>query len=156
MRTWAICSHPLNNVYMLVVDLNNPQLLFLRSEWRFHTLSSGPLTRVTEMYQCFMDVESLLVFWKHIQFSSVAQSCPTLCNPMNRSTPGLPVDHQLPEFTQTHIHQVSDALILEPKKIKSVTVSVVSQSICYEVMGLNAMIFILWMLSFKPAFHSPL
>ena len=110
MRTWAICSHPLNNVYMLVVDLNNPQLLFLRSEWRFHTLSSGPLTRVTEMYQCFMDVESLLVFWKHIQFSSVAQSCPTLCNPMNRSTPGLPVHHQLPEFTQTHVHRVGDAI----------------------------------------------
>ena len=38
------------------------------------------------------------------QFSSVAQSCPTLCNPMNRSTPGLPVHHQLPEFTQTHAH----------------------------------------------------
>ena len=39
-----------------------------------------------------------------IQFSSVAQSCPTLCNPMNCSTPGLPVHHQLPEFTQTHVH----------------------------------------------------
>ena len=38
------------------------------------------------------------------QFSSVAQSCPTLCDPMNRSTPGLPVHHQLPEFTQTHVH----------------------------------------------------
>ena len=38
------------------------------------------------------------------QFSSVAQSCPTLCDPMNRSTPGLLVHHQLPEFTQTHIH----------------------------------------------------
>ena len=45
-----------------------------------------------------------------VQFSSVAQSCPTLCNPMNRSTPGLPVQHQLPEFTQTHIHRVSDAI----------------------------------------------
>ena len=45
-----------------------------------------------------------------VQFSSVAQSCPTLCHPMNRSTPGLPVHHQLPEFTQTHIHRVSDAL----------------------------------------------
>ena len=45
-----------------------------------------------------------------VQFSSVAQSCPTLCNPMNRSMPGLPVYHQLPEFTQTHIHQVRDAI----------------------------------------------
>ena len=45
-----------------------------------------------------------------IQFSSVAQSCPTLCDPMNHSTPGLPVHHQLPEFTQTHVHQVGDAI----------------------------------------------
>ena len=44
-----------------------------------------------------------------IQFSSVAQSCPTLCNPMNHSTPGLPVHHQLPEFTQTHVYLVGDA-----------------------------------------------
>ena len=42
---------------------------------------------------------------KSFQFSSVTQSCPTLCNPMNRSTPGLPVHHKLPEFTQTHVHQ---------------------------------------------------
>ena len=39
-----------------------------------------------------------------VQFSSVAQSCPTLCDPMNHSTPGLPVHHQLPEATQTHVH----------------------------------------------------
>ena len=45
-----------------------------------------------------------------VQFSSVDQSCPTLCDPMNRSTPGLPVHHQLPEFTQTHVHRVSDAI----------------------------------------------
>ena len=45
-----------------------------------------------------------------IQFSSVAQSCPTLCDPMNCSTPGLPVYHQLPEFTQTYIHWVGDAI----------------------------------------------
>ena len=44
------------------------------------------------------------------QFSSVAQSCLTLCNPMNCSTPGLPVHHQLPEFTQTHVHGVGDAI----------------------------------------------
>ena len=43
-------------------------------------------------------------------FSSVAQSCPTLCDPMNRSTPGLPVHHQLRESTQTHVHRVSDAI----------------------------------------------
>ena len=45
-----------------------------------------------------------------VQSSSVAQSCPTLCDPMNHSTPGLPVHHQLPEFTQTHVHRVGDAI----------------------------------------------
>ena len=56
------------------------------------------------------------VFWLlnklnlNIQFSSVAQSCWTLCDPMNRSMPGLPDNHQLPEFTQTHVHRVSDAI----------------------------------------------
>ena len=45
-----------------------------------------------------------------VQFSSLAQSCPTLCDPMNRSTPGLPVHHQLLEFTQTHVHRVADAI----------------------------------------------
>ena len=44
------------------------------------------------------------------QIRSVAQSCLTFCNPMNHSTPGLPVHHQLPEFTQTHVHRVSDAI----------------------------------------------
>ena len=44
------------------------------------------------------------------QIISVAQSCLTLCDPMNRSTPGLPVHHQLPKFTQTHVHRVSDAI----------------------------------------------
>ena len=50
--------------------------------------------------------------WISVQFCSVAQSCPTLCDPMNCSTPGLPVHHQLLEFTQTHVHRVSDAIQL--------------------------------------------
>ena len=45
-----------------------------------------------------------------VQFSSVTQSCLTLCDPMNRSTPGLPVHHHLPEFTQAHVHRVSDVI----------------------------------------------
>ena len=49
-------------------------------------------------------------YLKEIQFSSVAQSCRTLCNPMNCNTPSLPVHHQLPEFTQTPVHRVSDAI----------------------------------------------
>ena len=51
-----------------------------------------------------------MVVISSVQFSSVAQLCPTLCDPMNRSTPGLPVYHQLLEFTQTHVHRVSDAI----------------------------------------------
>ena len=47
-----------------------------------------------------------------VQFSSVAQSCPTVCDPMNHRTPGLPVNHQLPEFTQTHVHRVGDDMQL--------------------------------------------
>ena len=50
------------------------------------------------------------VLLRDIQFSSVAQLCPTLCDPMDCSTPGLPVHHQLPEFTQTHVHWVGDAI----------------------------------------------
>ena len=52
----------------------------------------------------------LVLYVCSVQFSSVAQSCPTLCDPMNRSTPGLPVHHQIPEFTQTHVHRVGDAI----------------------------------------------
>ena len=55
-------------------------------------------------------LESNPTHTKEAQFSSVAQSCPTLCDPMNCSMPGLPAHHQLPECTQTHVHQVSDAI----------------------------------------------
>ena len=58
---------------------------------------------------CFV-LEKFLQIYLLIQFSSVAQSCPTICDPVNHSTPGLPVQHQLPEFTQTHIHRVGDAI----------------------------------------------
>ena len=51
-----------------------------------------------------------LTYMQSQSVSTVAQSCPTLCDPMNCSTPGLPVHHQLPEFTQTHVHRVSDAI----------------------------------------------
>ena len=64
--------------------------------------------------ECTNSARSYGIIWKSIpmvQFSSVAQSCPTLCNPMNCSTPGLPVHHQLLEFTQTHVRWVSDPTI---------------------------------------------
>ena len=50
------------------------------------------------------------LYFSSVQFSSVTQSYLTLCDPVNCSIPGLPVHHQLPEFTQTHVHRVSDAI----------------------------------------------
>ena len=50
------------------------------------------------------------IYVQHTQFSSVAQLCPALCNPMDCSTPGFPVHHHLPEIAQTHVHQVGDAI----------------------------------------------
>ena len=58
----------------------------------------------------YMDRHFNLPWWISVQFSSVAQSCLTLFEPMNHSTPGLPVHHQLPEYTQTHVHWVSDVI----------------------------------------------
>ena len=74
------------------------------SIWKFtvHVLLKPGL----ENFEHYMKPIRLINF----VLSSVAQSCPTLCNPMNRSTPGLPVHHQLPEFTQTHVHRVIDAI----------------------------------------------
>ena len=91
---------------------------------------SSTLHMVIYMFQCYFLISShprllphspkvcslhlclfcCLTYRVIIQFSSVAQLRPTLCDSMNRSTPGLPVHHQLPEFTQTHVHQVSDAI----------------------------------------------
>ena len=52
----------------------------------------------------------MVLTYTSVQFSSVTQLCPTLCSPMNHSMPRLPVHHQLPEFTQTHVHRVDDAI----------------------------------------------
>ena len=70
-----------------------------------HSKKTGSEPQLCHLWFC-------LYLLKHVisQFSSVAQSCPTLCDPMNCSTPGLPVHHQLPEFTQTHVHWVGDAI----------------------------------------------
>ena len=81
------------------------------------TFSVPPPSEVTghRMTVCFRDFTSPLKFTSavgvsSVQFSSVAQLYPTLCDPMNRSIPGLPVHRQLPEFTQTHAHRVGDAI----------------------------------------------
>ena len=54
--------------------------------------------------------DDMILYISSVQISSVTQPCPTLCNLMNRSTPGLLVHHQLKDFTQTHVHRVSDAI----------------------------------------------
>ena len=83
-------------------ELQFPLLLLLLGDHSVSHPSLFPLPLVS----FFPDIS---LSHKH-QIRSVAQSCPTFCDPMNRSTPGLPVHHQLSEFTQTHVHQVSDAI----------------------------------------------
>ena len=66
--------------------------------------------RENTLVHSFQSLKGLSEILRTVQFNSVTQLCPTLCDPMNRSTPGLPVHHQFPEFTQTHVHQVSDVI----------------------------------------------
>ena len=75
----------------------------------FYMISSKTLPSSSQLCYnpCILDWH-ITLFYNQIR--SVAQSCPTLCNPMNRSMPGLPVHHQLLEFTETHVHWVSDAI----------------------------------------------
>jgi len=93
---------------------------WIKKMWYIHTEKYYSALKENEMMSfvaTWMDLEIIIlsaVRQRQIpcityQIRSVAQSCPTLCDPMNRSTPGLPV-HQLPEFTQTHVHRVSDAI----------------------------------------------
>ena len=81
-------------------------LLAFKKAIDFYRLKTGHLTEIrygtSFCHNCLTCLDSV--------FSSVAHSCPTLCDPMNHSTPGLPVHHQLPEFTQTHVHWVGDAI----------------------------------------------
>ena len=98
---------------------SSPQ--FLLRSWGSHevhtpeqTFSQGSLRKYQmsgTVSATVFPVGSLAAFrGRSVQFSSVAQSCPTLCDSMNRSTPGLPVHHQLPEFTQTQVHWGGDAI----------------------------------------------
>ena len=76
-----------------------------RSERKKRACTQG-LSALLSPLRVFLKVRLIPIYnlFSSVQFSSVTQSCLTLCNPMNRSTPGLPVHHQLLEFTQTHIH----------------------------------------------------
>ena len=80
-------------------------------EERWDTGWKLPVIRHKEMQWNHTELDYTVKAWFiEYQFSLVTQSCPTLCDPMDYSTPGLPVHHQLPEFTQTHFHLVGDAI----------------------------------------------
>ena len=108
-----ILCHPLlllPSIFPSIRVFSNESTLHIRwpKYWSF-SFSISPSNEYSGLISFRMDWLDLLVHCS-VQFSSVAQSCPTLCDPMNRSTPGLPVHHQLPEFTQTRVHRVSDAI----------------------------------------------
>ena len=105
-----------------VVDVtgNGSKVQFCKEQycigtWNVRSMNQGKLEVVKEEMarmntNILGNIELQRTGISSVQFSSVAQSCPILCDPMNCSMPGLPVHHQLPEFTQTHVHRVSDAI----------------------------------------------
>ena len=115
---------PLVTLYMIPCSQVPPSLSFLilslvvskvmSSSWSF-CLTNPTKNKMPGDYLAQLQIrkrlrKTNLKYVCTVQFSSVAQSCPTLCVPMNRSTPGLPVHHQLPESTQTQVHWVGDAI----------------------------------------------
>ena len=93
--------------------LRPPSPLTLHAQWSFFLLvkqRQNFLKRWKFLHGRGGDLKVGAGIPEEVQFSSVAQSCPTPCDPMNHSTPGLPVHHHLPEFTQTHVHRVRDAI----------------------------------------------
>ena len=103
--------HDPDNHHAVITHLE-PDILECEVKWALGSITmnkaSGGDGIPVELIQILKD-DAVRVLHS-VQFSSVTQSCPTLCDPMNHSTPGLPVHHQLPEFTQTHVQRVSDAI----------------------------------------------
>ena len=95
-----------------VITHLEPDILECEVKWALGSIitnkASGGDGIPVELFQNLKD-DAVRVLHS-VQFSSVTQSCPTLCDPMNHSTPGLPIHHHLPEFTETHVHRVSDAI----------------------------------------------
>ena len=81
-------------------------MTYVTGSQKLSSILSSKLSPGSQRTLCHIESQTA----SSVQFSSVAQSCPTLCDPMNHSTPGLPVHLQLPEFTQTHVHRASDAI----------------------------------------------
>ena len=99
LSRFVIAFFPRSN-HLLISWLQSPSLVILKPKKRKSVTTS---TFSPSVCHEVLGLDAMI-------FSSVAQSCLTLCNPKNRSTPGLPVNHQLPEFTQTHVHQIRDAI----------------------------------------------
>ena len=102
-------------LHMIDSVINSCELLYTLMIHPFYTTGDTEVTDASVAVSSFVSA-SLFILYPFfllpsiVQFSSVTQSCATLCDPMNRSMPGLPVHHQLPEFTQTHVHRVGDAI----------------------------------------------
>ena len=94
--------------YLLLI-YQNIQRIHTTQHWQKYWLFANALWKAMNLKRCTRGQLTLFCL-SSVQFSSVAQSCPTLCDPMNCSTPGLPVHHQIPEITQTHVHRVGDAI----------------------------------------------
>ena len=103
-------------IYLLIPHLHYLSSYQLPHETGLFLATDEPILTHYNHPKSIIYQDSLLVLYvlsvqfSSVQFSSVAQSCPTLCDPINRSTPGLPVHYQLPEFAQTHAHWVRDAI----------------------------------------------
>ena len=106
-----VCVWPRRRERQFFQKLNILYLIYIHQghfHFKFNVLVILIFSKILANLQGFGSTSYIIS--ESVQFSSVVQSCPTLCDPMNRNTPGLPVHHYLPEFTQTHIHRVSDAI----------------------------------------------
>ena len=114
IHTWFLCISPSSFIIILLLswadfsyaDVESFYALFILPSCQNHTLMGSSPTQISNN----IPKQEAMAFY--VQFSSVqfSHSVVSDCDPMNRSTPGLPVHHQLPEFTQTHAHCVGDAI----------------------------------------------
>ena len=111
LQTFSTPDHPTNALFTIIPTTPPEACTFL---FVFSCLNLKPKFKFyfKKAFKILLHQNHLWVFpdSPSVQFSLVTQSCLTLCDPMNRSTPGLPVHHQLLEFTQTHVHRVGDAI----------------------------------------------